>query len=80
MQSTNPMMVIPSYVPQHLIILCSVLRFLLSSPDNPFLYKYELDAFLVQAVDPHLMDTEYTQKLEVPLISPRGIMLASHYL
>ncbi|GIY76867.1 hypothetical protein CDAR_513192 [Caerostris darwini] len=80
MQSTNPMMVIPSYVPQHLIILCSVLRFLLSSPDNPFIYKYELDAFLVQAVDPHLMDTEYTQKLEVPLISPRGIMLASLFM
>lgn len=31
----------------------------------PFLYKHELDAFLVQAVDPHMMDTEHTQKLEV---------------
>lgn len=31
----------------------------------PFLYKHELDAFLVQAVDPHMMDTEHIQKLEV---------------
>lgn len=38
---------------------------MLSNPEMPFLYKHELDAFLVQAVDPHLMDTEYTQKLEV---------------
>lgn len=33
----------------------------------PFLYKHELDAFLVQAVDQHMMDTEHTQKLEVLL-------------
>ncbi|GBN52167.1 Constitutive coactivator of PPAR-gamma-like protein 2 [Araneus ventricosus] len=80
MRSNTPLMCDPLFVPQHLIILCCVLRYILSSPEMPFLYKHELDAFLVQAVDPHLMDTEYTQKLEVPLITPRGIMLAAIFM
>ncbi|GFY43068.1 constitutive coactivator of PPAR-gamma-like protein 1 homolog [Trichonephila inaurata madagascariensis] len=80
MRSNTPTMCDPLYVPQHFIILCCVLRYMLSSPEMPFLYKHELDAFLVQAVDPHLMDTEYTQKLEVPLITPRGIMLAAIFM
>ncbi|CAL1300521.1 unnamed protein product [Larinioides sclopetarius] len=80
MRSNTPSMCDPLFVPQHLIILCCVLRYILSSPEMPFLYKHELDAFLVQAVDPHLMDTEYTQKLEVPLITPRGIMLAAIFM
>lgn len=53
---------------KYLLIFCylySNFRYLVSSPEMPFLYKHELDAFLVQAVDPHMMDTEHTQKLEV---------------
>lgn len=80
MRSNNPLMFDPLHVPQHLILLCCVLRYLVSSPDMPFLYKHELDAFLVQAVDPHMMDTEHTQKLEVPLITPRGVMLAAMFM
>ncbi|KAG8182672.1 hypothetical protein JTE90_012908 [Oedothorax gibbosus] len=67
------------FVPQHFFLLCCVLRYMLSIPETPFLYKHELDAFLVQAVDSHLMDNEYTQELEVP-ITPRGLMLAAMFM
>ncbi|XP_054722197.1 constitutive coactivator of PPAR-gamma-like protein 1 homolog [Uloborus diversus] len=80
MRSNTPQMCDPILVPQHMIILCCVLRYLISSPEMPFIHKHELDAFLVQAVDPQLMDTEHTQKLEVPLITPRGIMLAAIFM
>ncbi|XP_035211458.1 constitutive coactivator of PPAR-gamma-like protein 1 homolog, partial [Stegodyphus dumicola] len=80
MRSNTPLMCDPMFVPRHLILLCCVVRYIITSADMPFLYKHELDAFLVQAMDPHLMDIEYTQKLEVPLITPRGIMLAAIFM
>ncbi|XP_071043900.1 constitutive coactivator of PPAR-gamma-like protein 1 homolog, partial [Parasteatoda tepidariorum] len=80
MRSNSTLMCDPLVVPQHLILLCCVLRYLITSSEMPFLYKHELDAFLVQAVDPHLMDTEYTQKLEIPIVSPRGVMLAALFM
>lgn len=53
------------YIVRKVAIFFFNFRYLVSSPEMPFFYKHELDAFLVQAVDPHMMDTEHTQKLEV---------------
>lgn len=80
MRSNSPLMCNTSYVPQHYMILCCVLRYIMTNPDTPVLRKHELDAFLVQAVDPHLTDVEHTQKLELPLVTPRGIQLAALFM
>lgn len=78
MRSDVPLMLNTAYVPQHLLIPCTVLRFLMAQ--GPLLRRQELDAFLAQAVSPQLMDAQSTQGMQLPLVSVRGVQLASLFL
>lgn len=65
MRSDAPIIFNSNFVPQHLIVLCCVLRYIMSDPQKPVLRKQELDAFLAQAVSPYLMNAQYTQNMQV---------------
>lgn len=83
LRSDVPLMLNTAYVPQHLLIPCAVLRFLMSQggPGGaPVLRRQELDAFLAQAVSPQLMDAQSTQGMQLPLVAVRGAQLASLFL
>jgi len=56
------------YVPQHTLIIASVLRYIMTFTEVPILHKYELDAFIITAVAPELSKTENTQELQVSII------------
>lgn len=53
------------YVPQHTLIIASVLRYIMTFTEAPILQKYELDAFIITAVAPELSKTENAQELQV---------------
>ena len=78
MSSDSPMMLSTSYVPQHLLLMGSVLRYIMAH--NNILRKPELDAFLVTAFSPELGDAEYLAKMKLDLVSPRGVQLASLFM
>lgn len=80
LRSDTPLMLNTSYVPHHLLIMCCVLRYIMTDPDRPILRKQELDAFLAQAVSPHLMNAQHTQNLQLPVINSRGIYLAALFM
>uniref|UniRef100_A0A2R5LND0 Putative glycine rich protein n=1 Tax=Ornithodoros turicata TaxID=34597 RepID=A0A2R5LND0_9ACAR len=80
MRSDVPLMLNTAYVPQHLLIMCCVLRYMMSECEKPILRKQELDAFLAQAVSPQLMNAQCTQSMQLPLVSVRGSQLASLFL
>ncbi|CAM1306231.1 FAM120A (predicted), partial [Pycnogonum litorale] len=80
LRSDTPLMLKTSNVPQHLLILCCVLRYLLSDQTMRVLQKQELDAFLAQAVSPQLMDAQGIQLMQLPLVTNRGIQLASLFM
>lgn len=76
MRSDNPLILNTSYVPQHLLVLACVLRYIMSSPEK-VLRRHELDAIITQAVSPELMDIQYLQELQLPLVTTRGVQLAT---
>ncbi|KAG1664870.1 Constitutive coactivator of PPAR-gamma-like protein 2 [Nymphon striatum] len=80
MRSDNPLMLKTTHVPQHLLILCCVLRYMVSDKGMRVLRKQELDAFLAQAVSPQLMDVQNIQMMQLPLVTNRGIQLASLFM
>lgn len=80
MRSGSPLMLNTAYVPQHLLVICCILRYIMSDPEHPILRKQELDAFLAQAVSPHLMNAQHTQNMQLPLITSRGIHLAAMFM
>lgn len=65
MRSDSPLMLNRNYVPQHMIVLACVLRYIVTNPDRNVLTRQELDAFLVTAFSPQLMNVEYTQEMVV---------------
>ncbi|KAJ4439651.1 hypothetical protein ANN_07779 [Periplaneta americana] len=67
MRSDTPLMLNPAYVPQHLLVMASVLRYIMSFTDKKILRKPELDAFIAQAFSPELMNAHYLQELQVNL-------------
>lgn len=75
MRSDTQLMLNPSYVPQHLLVLATVLRYIMSFPDKPVLRKHELDAIIATAMDPQLSNSEYNQELSIECVSPRGVQL-----
>ncbi|CAN7937173.1 unnamed protein product [Ixodes hexagonus] len=79
LRSDVPLMLNTAYVPQHLLIPCAVLRYLMAQ-GTPLLRRQELDAFLAQAVSPQLMDAQSTQGMQLPVVSVRGVQLASLFL
>lgn len=67
MRSDSPLMLNRNYVPQHMIVLACVLRYIVTNLDRNVLTRQELDAFLVTAFSPQLMNVEYTQEMVVSL-------------
>ncbi|XP_013779600.1 constitutive coactivator of PPAR-gamma-like protein 1 homolog isoform X2 [Limulus polyphemus] len=79
MRSDSPLMLNTAYVPQHMLIMCCVLRYIMSD-ERPILRKQELDAFLAQGVSPHLMNAQFTQTVQLPVITNRGVELAAIFM
>lgn len=80
MRSDTPLMLNRSYVPQHLLVLACVLRYIVTSPDRKVITRSELDAFLATAFSPHILNIDYTQKLVLPGIHLRGVFLATLFM
>ncbi|XP_059152250.1 constitutive coactivator of PPAR-gamma-like protein 1 homolog isoform X2 [Physella acuta] len=78
MMSDTSLMLNTNYVPQHLLVLCSVLRYMMQY--GRILQRQELDAFLAMAVSPLLHDVQTMQDLKLPNIIPRGSQLASLFM
>lgn len=78
MESDTPLMLNTQYVPQQLLLLCCVLRFILTR--GRILQRQELDAFLAMSVSPLLHDVQTMQDLKLPNVLPRGIHLASLFM
>ncbi|KAK8739831.1 hypothetical protein OTU49_003219 [Cherax quadricarinatus] len=80
MRSDSPLMLHTSHVPQHLLIMATVLRYIMSTSNGPILRKQELDAFLVTAFSPDLTNAHYLQDLQLPLVTARGCQLAALFM
>ncbi|CAH1644349.1 unnamed protein product [Spodoptera littoralis] len=72
MRSDTPLMLNTSYVPQHLLILATVLRFIMTSQIQ-ILRRQELDAFLATAFSNDLMNALHLQEMTVSVKSVNGI-------
>lgn len=75
MRSDTQLMLNPGCVPQHLLVLATVLRYMMSFPERKVLRKHELDAIIVTALDPHLGNSEYNQDLQVNNCSSSEILI-----
>ena len=78
MSSDTSLMLNTHYVPQHLLLMASVLRYIMAH--NNILRKPELDAFLVTAFSPELMETDYMAKMKLDLVTARGAQLAALFM
>ncbi|GFS19690.1 constitutive coactivator of PPAR-gamma-like protein 1-like protein [Elysia marginata] len=78
MMSDTSLMMNTNYVPQHLLVMCTVLRYLIQY--GRLLQRQELDAFLAMSVSPLLHDVQTMQDLKLPNILPRGSQLASLFM
>ncbi|XP_059060222.1 constitutive coactivator of PPAR-gamma-like protein 1 [Achroia grisella] len=76
MRSDTPLMLNTSYVPQHLLILATVMRFIMTSQIQ-ILRRQELDAFLATAFSNDLMNALHLQEMTVNGINSRGVQLAA---
>ncbi|XP_076168865.1 constitutive coactivator of PPAR-gamma-like protein 1 homolog [Ptiloglossa arizonensis] len=81
MRSDTPLMLNTSYVPQHLLVMACVLRYIMSFSDHiKILRRQELDAFIAQAFSPELMNVQYLQDLQLPFMTSRGVQLATLFM
>ncbi|XP_055378295.1 constitutive coactivator of PPAR-gamma-like protein 1 isoform X2 [Condylostylus longicornis] len=80
MRSDSPLMLNRGYVPQHMLVMACVLRYIITSPDRNILTRQELDAFLAAAFSPQLPMVEYTQELVLPGVHLRGVYLATLFM
>lgn len=64
LNSDIPLILNTSYVPQHMLVMACVLRYIMSL-EKPILRRQELDAFVCQAFNPDLMNAQYLQELTV---------------
>lgn len=80
MRSDTTMMLNRNYVPQHLLVLACVLRYIVTNPDRNILSRHELDAFLVTAFSAQLGNVEYTQEMVLPGVYLRGVFLATLFM
>ncbi|XP_063992108.1 constitutive coactivator of PPAR-gamma-like protein 1 homolog isoform X3 [Diachasmimorpha longicaudata] len=81
MKSDTPLMLNISYVPQHLLVMACVLRYIMSFSDKiKILRRQELDAFIAQAFSPDLMNAQYLQDLQLPLVTFRGVQLSTLFM
>lgn len=63
MRSDAPLILNRTYVPQRMLVMACVLRYIVTNPDRSVLTRAELDAFLATAFSQHLNNIEYTQKM-----------------
>ncbi|KAL5287107.1 hypothetical protein ACFFRR_008196 [Megaselia abdita] len=80
MRSDSSLMLNRGYVPQHMLVLACVLRYIVTSPDRNILTRQELDAFLATAFSPQLQMVEATQKMVLPGVHLRGVYLATLFM
>ncbi|XP_078391023.1 constitutive coactivator of PPAR-gamma-like protein 1 homolog isoform X1 [Cetorhinus maximus] len=80
MKSDTPGMLNPANVPTHLLLLCCVLRYMMQWPGSRILHRYELDAFLAQAVSSKLYEPDQLQELKIDKLDARGIQLAALFM
>ncbi|KAG4071091.1 hypothetical protein HA402_013405 [Bradysia odoriphaga] len=80
MRSDSPLMLNRGYVPQHMLTMACVLRYIVTNPERNILSRQELDAFLAVAFSPHLINVDYTQELILPGVHLRGVFLASLFM
>ncbi|CAB0010324.1 unnamed protein product, partial [Nesidiocoris tenuis] len=78
MRSDTHLMLNPSYVPQHLLVLATVLRYIMSG-EKKLLRKHELDAIIAMAFDPNLANCDFNQDLQIQVecVTPRGVQLGA---
>lgn len=64
-------------VPQHMILLACVLRYVMTSPEHLVLSKPELDAVLATAFSPELRDPRFMAEMKLPVVTKRGVEIAT---
>ncbi|XP_066157266.1 constitutive coactivator of PPAR-gamma-like protein 1 homolog isoform X2 [Euwallacea fornicatus] len=79
LNSDTPLILNTAYVPQHLLIMACVLRYIMSQ-EKPIMRRNELDAFLCQAFNPNLMNVQHLQELTLNVVSSRGVQLAALFM
>ncbi|KAF2900525.1 hypothetical protein ILUMI_05657, partial [Ignelater luminosus] len=79
LNSDTPLILNTSYVPQHMLVMACVLRYIMSQ-SKPILRRQELDAFLCQAYSPDLMNAQYLQELTLNVVTSRGVQLAAMFM
>ena len=65
LHADTALMLNPDYVPQHLLILACVLRYIMAASQGTILQKQELDALIVQAFAMEITNPNYLQDLQV---------------
>lgn len=76
----SPPLVQQGNVPQHLLLMACVLRYIMTVGHHLVFKKPELDAFLVTAFSPQLRNAHYLASLQGGIITPRGIHIASLFM
>jgi len=69
LHADTALMLNPDYVPQHLLILACVLRYIMAASQGTILQKQELDALIVQAFAMEITNPNYLQDLQVNLVT-----------
>lgn len=80
MRSDSNLMLHTEYVPQHLLLMACVLRYIMTFTEKRILRRQELDAFIVTAVSPEVMNSEHMQDLQLPLVTSRGVQLSTLFM
>uniref|UniRef100_A0A3Q3IN84 Family with sequence similarity 120C n=1 Tax=Monopterus albus TaxID=43700 RepID=A0A3Q3IN84_MONAL len=80
LRSDCPALLNPAQVPQHLLLMCCVLRYMMQWPGGRILQRHELDAFLAQAVSSQLYEPDQLQELKVEKVDSRGVQLAALFM
>lgn len=78
LNSDIPLMMNTGNVPQHLLLMCCVLRYIMTQKN--ILRKPELDAFLVTACSSDLMDAENLSRIKLDLVTARGVQLSTLFM
>jgi hypothetical protein len=79
LNSDTPLILNTGYVPQHMLIMACVLRYIMSQ-DKAIMRRHELDAFLCQAFNVDLMNPQYLQELTLSVVTSRGVQLAALFM
>uniref|UniRef100_A0A6P7GJ72 Constitutive coactivator of PPAR-gamma-like protein 1 homolog isoform X2 n=1 Tax=Diabrotica virgifera virgifera TaxID=50390 RepID=A0A6P7GJ72_DIAVI len=79
LNSDTPLILNTAYVPQHMLIMACVLRYIMSQ-EKPIMRRHELDAFLCHAFNPNLMNPQYLQELTLNVVTSRGVQLAALFM